>query len=172
VGSGAKENLRDHGRCVLAIRSFAKQSRANGRWGHGTNYFVPARLGRTRRNYWTTDRTEAVTQPAPAFRSAGEDIILNNTFGCNPHRLKVAQRARPDLRACPSAAELARRVADAVVDQSWLQVSEVPTGELLEPMGTLYPESCCRVVHDAKYVACALAAPTSRGLKRGLPQKK
>jgi 5-methyltetrahydrofolate--homocysteine methyltransferase len=90
------------------------------------------------------------------FVDAGADIILTNTFGCNPHRLKLHQAADRAYEIARRAAELAREVADAAGRPVVVAGSVGPTGELFQPMGEL--------THDA---AVASFTEQMRGLRDG-----
>jgi 5-methyltetrahydrofolate--homocysteine methyltransferase len=103
----------------------------------GTNY-MNAGLGPGEPpEFWTTDRPESVMQLHQQFVDAGADIILTNTFGCNPHRLKLHQAQARTYELAKGAAELARKVADAADRPVVVAGSVGPTGELFEPMGAL-----------------------------------
>src|SRR3569832_974042 len=53
----------------------------------GTNYFKAGLTSGEPPEFWTTDRPDEVVKLHQQFVDAGADIILTNTFGCNPHRL-------------------------------------------------------------------------------------
>jgi 5-methyltetrahydrofolate--homocysteine methyltransferase len=72
---------------------------------------------------------------------AGADIILTNTFGCNPHRLKLHGAQDRAYELAKRAAELARSVADKATRPVVVAGSVGPTGELFEPLGTLTKEA-------------------------------
>jgi len=103
----------------------------------GTNYFSAGLVSGEPPEFWTTDRPEAVSDLHQRFVDAGADIILTNTFGCNPHRLKLHNAQDRTYELARRAAELARRVADAGGRPIVVAGSVGPTGELFEPMGTL-----------------------------------
>ncbi len=90
------------------------------------------------------------------FVDAGADIILTNTFGCNPHRLKLHKAEARTYELAKAAAELAREVADAAPRPVVVGGSVGPTGELFEPLGAL--------THEA---AVASFADEIRGLRAG-----
>ncbi len=103
----------------------------------GTNY-MNAGLGPGEPpEFWTVDRPDAVMGLHQQFVDAGADIILTNTFGCNPHRLKLHQAQARTYELAKGAAELARRVADGADRPVVVAGSVGPTGELFEPMGAL-----------------------------------
>ncbi|ANT59108.1 methionine synthase I [Salipiger sp. CCB-MM3] len=87
---------------------------------------------------------------------AGSDIFLTNSFGANAARLKLHDaggRARA-LSRC--AAELGREVADAAGRPVVVAGSVGPTGEIMEPVGTL-----------SHALAVEIFEETAAGLKEG-----
>jgi 5-methyltetrahydrofolate--homocysteine methyltransferase len=106
----------------------------------GTNYFNAGLTSGEPPEFWTVDRPEEVTGLHQRFVDAGADIILTNTFGCNPHRLKLHNAQNRAYELARRAAELARKVADAASRPVVVAGSVGPTGELFEPMGALNHE--------------------------------
>ena len=107
----------------------------------GTNYFKAGLTSGEPPEFWTTDRPEQVTKLHQQFVAAGADIILTNTFGCNPHRLKLHHAQDRTYELARRAAELARAVVDAAERPVVVAGSVGPTGELFEPMGALTHEA-------------------------------
>jgi 5-methyltetrahydrofolate--homocysteine methyltransferase len=103
----------------------------------GTNYFKAGLASGEPPEFWTTERPDEVTGLHQRFVDAGADIILTNTFGCNPHRLKLHNAQDRAYELARRAAELARQVADAARRPVVVAGSVGPTGEIFEPMGTL-----------------------------------
>jgi 5-methyltetrahydrofolate--homocysteine methyltransferase len=103
----------------------------------GTNYFKAGLASGEPPEFWTVDRPEEVTQLHQRFVDAGADIILTNTFGCNPLRLKLHGAENRAYELARRAAELARSVADTAARPVVVAGSVGPTGELFEPMGSL-----------------------------------
>ena len=103
----------------------------------GTNYFMAGLSSGEPPEFWTVDRPDDVMGLHQRFVDAGADIILTNTFGCNPHRLKLHQAQARTFELAKGAAELARKVADACERPVVVAGSVGPTGELFEPMGAL-----------------------------------
>ena len=103
----------------------------------GTNYFLAGLASGDPPEFWTTDRPEDVMALHQRFVDAGADIILTNTFGCNPHRLKLHNAQHRTYELAKGATELARRVADAAPRSVVVAGAVGPTGELFEPMGAL-----------------------------------
>jgi 5-methyltetrahydrofolate--homocysteine methyltransferase len=122
----------------------------------GTNYFAAGLESGEPPEFWTVERPDEVTGLHQQFVDAGADIILTNTFGCNPHRLKLHKAQDRTFELAKGAAELARQVADAAPRPVVVAGSVGPTGELFEPMGAL--------THDA---AVASFSEEIRGLKAG-----
>ena len=103
----------------------------------GTNYMMNGLGPGEPPEFWVTDRPDDVMSLHQQFVDAGADIILTNTFGCNPHRLKLHNAQSRTYELAKGAAELARRVADAAPRPVVVAGSVGPTGELFEPMGAL-----------------------------------
>ena len=79
---------------------------------------------------------------------AGSDIFLTNTFGGNASRLKLhnAQDRVHELNAV--GAEIGREVADAL-DRTVIVAGSVgPTGEIMDPCGTLTHALAVEMFHD------------------------
>ena len=122
----------------------------------GTNYFRAGLASGEPPEFWITDRPDEVTGLHQRFVEAGADVILTNTFGCNPHRLKLHNAQNRAYELAKSAAELARKVADAADRPVVVAGAVGPTGELFEPMGAL--------THDAAVESFAVQM---RGLRDG-----
>jgi 5-methyltetrahydrofolate--homocysteine methyltransferase len=122
----------------------------------GTNYFAAGLMAGEPPEFWIIDRPEEVSGLHQRFVDAGADIILTNTFGCNPHRLKLHKAEARTFELAKAAAELARGVADGAPRPVVVAGSVGPTGELFEPLGAL--------THDA---AVASFSEQIRGLKSG-----
>ncbi|MEZ5845307.1 MAG: betaine--homocysteine S-methyltransferase [Geminicoccaceae bacterium] len=86
---------------------------------------------------WNIDHPDRVADVHREFVEAGSDIILTNSFGGNAMRLKLhaAQDRVAELNA--AAARIARSVADMAGRTVLVAGSMGPTGEILEPVGSL-----------------------------------
>lgn len=122
----------------------------------GTNYFAAGLQSGEPPEFWTVDHPDRVMALHQQFVDAGADIILTNTFGCNPNRLKLHRAEARTHELAMGAAQLARRVADAAPRPVVVAGSVGPTGELFEPLGAL--------THEA---AVASFTEQIRGLKDG-----
>lgn len=122
----------------------------------GTNYFAAGLEAGEPPEFWTEQQPQKVAALHQQFVDAGADIILTNTFGCNPHRLKLHKAQDRTYELAKGAAEIARGVADAAPRPVVVAGSVGPTGELFEPMGALNHED-----------AVASFTEEIRGLKDG-----
>jgi len=83
---------------------------------------------------WNAEHPEVVQGILQGYLEAGAQILTTNTFGGNRLRMRDAgleERTRELVRL---GAELARQVAGG---RAWVAGSVGPTGQLLEPFGTL-----------------------------------
>ncbi len=90
---------------------------------------------------WNVLHPESVRSVHRGYIEAGAQIILTNSFGGSRFRLQLhgmEQRVHELNRA---AAELAREEADRASCPVIVAGSMGPTGELIEPLGTLTPEA-------------------------------
>jgi 5-methyltetrahydrofolate--homocysteine methyltransferase len=84
---------------------------------------------------WVEDQPERVLSLHRAFIEAGSDIILTDTFGGTPIRLRETRFAGRAAELNRRAAQLARQAAS---DTSVLVAGSMgPTGMLMEPLGDL-----------------------------------
>lgn len=86
---------------------------------------------------WNLNRPDVVAQIPRAYMEAGSDIVYTNTFGGNRFRLSKAGLAGLIKEVNISGARIAK---DAVSDSIVVAGSMGPTGDFLEPLGSLKPE--------------------------------
>lgn len=103
----------------------------------GTNYFQRGLTSGHSPELWNEEHPEHVQGLHREFVEAGADIILTNSFGGTPQRLKLHQAEGRVFELAKRAAELAREVADEVDRPVVVAGSVGPTGELFEPLGAL-----------------------------------
>jgi methionine synthase I (cobalamin-dependent) len=103
----------------------------------GTNYFGMGLGPGEPPEMWNLDHPERVRELHAAFVAAGADVILTNTFGCNSYRLGLHGAADRAYEIARRAAELAAEVAARATRPVLVAGSVGPTGELLEPLGTM-----------------------------------
>ncbi len=106
----------------------------------GTNYFQMGLESGDAPEMWNFEHPERVRSLHRRFIEAGADIILTNTFGGNRHRLKL-HNAQDQVREINiAAAKNARAEADAVDRPVYVGGSIGPTGEIMEPIGSMSHE--------------------------------
>ena len=88
-------------------------------------------------DFWNIDGQEHVSWLHRSFIDAGADIILTNTFGSNPCRLKLDEAEDRTREINLAGAKLARAEADASDRTVLVAGSMGPTGEMIEPFGSL-----------------------------------
>lgn len=97
---------------------------------------------------WNVDGQEHVAWLHESMIAAGADIILTNTFGSNPCRLKLDKAEDRTAEINLAGARLARAAADAVDRPVVVAGSVGPTGELMEPFGTLTADAAEAAFHE------------------------
>ena len=86
---------------------------------------------------WNVSHPEQIRAVHRGYIEAGAQIVLTNSFGGNRLRLKLHSLQDRVAELNRAAAELARAEADAASHAVVVAGSMGPTGELLEPLGTL-----------------------------------
>lgn len=103
----------------------------------GTNYFQMGLGPGDAPELWNVDHPERVMELHRRFVEAGSDIILTNTFGGTAYRLKLHKAEMRVHELNLAAARIARQVADEADHEVVVAGSMGPTGEILEPVGSL-----------------------------------
>ncbi len=91
---------------------------------------------------WNVEHPDRVTAVHTDYVNAGSDIILTNSFGGTGFRLKLHQADDRVIELNEAAARVARAAADESGRRVLVAGSMGPTGELLEPMGSMTPDTC------------------------------
>lgn len=86
---------------------------------------------------WNVIHPERIREVHRAYIQAGSQIILTNTFGGTRFRLKLHKFQERVAEFNRAAASLARSEADAAPHPVVVAGSMGPTGELLDPLGTM-----------------------------------
>ena len=122
----------------------------------GTNLFNMGLMSGDAPEMWNTDAPKKITKLYQDAVNAGSDLFLTNSFGANASRLKLhgAQKRVHELSRV--AAELGREVADKAGRTVIVAGSVGPTGEIMEPVGTLSHAVAVEMFHE-----------TADGLKAG-----
>ena len=82
-------------------------------------------------------RPKILEEIAVAYKEAGSDILLTNTFGGSPLKLKMAGLDDQTEEINKAAIEAVRR---ACGDTSYIAASVGPSGKMLKPYGDVEPE--------------------------------
>jgi len=82
---------------------------------------------------WNLNRPDEVQAIARAYREAGANIILTNTFGASPFKLEKVGLSHLTRQINRRGVELSRKVAG----DSLVFASIGPTGEFMKPLGTI-----------------------------------
>lgn len=90
---------------------------------------------------WNQSHPEKVGAVHRAFIEAGSRVVLTNSFGGHPVRLRHVGLAEEGFLLNRLAAEIARKEADRAPEPVAVGGSMGPTGELLQPYGPLSPET-------------------------------
>jgi 5-methyltetrahydrofolate--homocysteine methyltransferase len=114
----------------------------------GTNLFNSGLEAGEAPELWNTDQPDKIRGLYWGAIDAGSDLFLTNTFGGNASRLRLhdAQSRVGELNRV--GAELGRELADASPRDVVVAGSIGPTGEIMEPMGTLTREIATEMFHE------------------------
>ncbi len=91
---------------------------------------------------WNLEEQDRVASVHQAYVDSGSDIFLTNTFGGTSFRLALHKMEDQVFEINQAAAQIARRVADGADRKVLVAGSLGPTGELLDPMGSMTMETC------------------------------
>jgi 5-methyltetrahydrofolate--homocysteine methyltransferase len=86
---------------------------------------------------WNVRYPDRITAVHQAYIDAGSQVVLTNTFGGTRYRLKLHNLQDRVAELNQAAAQNARQAAAATPHPVVIAGSIGPTGELLEPMGTM-----------------------------------
>ena len=97
---------------------------------------------------WNVDIPDRVVDVHLGYIKAGSDIILTNSFGGTAFRLKLHKLDDRVFELNKAAAEVARQAADSSDRTILVAGSMGPSGELLEPLGAMTPETAADAFAD------------------------
>ncbi|MGF1501272.1 MAG: betaine--homocysteine S-methyltransferase [Paracoccaceae bacterium] len=103
----------------------------------GTNLFAMGLEAGDAPELWNVEAPEKIRALHDGFIEAGSDVILTNSFGGSSYRLRLHQAESRVRELNRAAARIAREAADAAGRPVVVAGSVGPTGEILEPVGTL-----------------------------------
>ena len=114
----------------------------------GTNLFALGLQSGDSPEFWNVDHPDRVAKHYRSFIDAGSDIILTNTFGGSSYRLKLHDGQDRVHEFNSAAAEiLAKEIEDSGRDVV-IAGSMGPTGEILEPAGTVSIEDAATAFRE------------------------
>ncbi|MEO0401277.1 MAG: betaine--homocysteine S-methyltransferase [Pseudomonadota bacterium] len=122
----------------------------------GTNLFNMGLMSGDAPEMWNEEQPEKITALYQGAVDAGSDIFLTNSFGANASRLKLHDAGHRAFELSKIAAELGRNVADKSERTVIVAGSVGPTGDIMEPVGTLSHADAVEMFHE-----------TAAGLKAG-----
>ena len=122
----------------------------------GTNLFNMGLMSGDAPEMWNTDEPKKIIKLYRFALDSGSDLFLTNSFGANASRLKLHGAEKRVHELSRVSAELAREVADTAERIVIVAGSVGPTGEIMEPGGTLTHSLAVEMFHE-----------TADGLKAG-----
>ncbi|MEM6760002.1 MAG: betaine--homocysteine S-methyltransferase [Pseudomonadota bacterium] len=122
----------------------------------GTNLFAMGLSSGDAPELWNEEAPEKITALYSGAVDAGSDLFLTNSFGANASRLALHDAGHRAHELSRIAAEIGREVADKADRKVLVAGSVGPTGEIMEPIGTLSHARAVEMFHE-----------TAAGLKEG-----
>lgn len=114
----------------------------------GTNLFNMGLEAGDAPEIWNEQHPDRISALYEGAVNAGSDLFLTNSFGCTYARLKL-HNAQARARALNRiAAEIGREVADKLDRPVIVAGSMGPTGEIMQPVGTLSHASAVEMFHE------------------------
>lgn len=114
----------------------------------GTNLFNMGLTAGDAPEFWNVDAPENIRALYKGAVDAGSDLFLTNTFGGNASRLKLHDGQDRVHELNRVGAELGREIADASGRKVIVAGSMGPTGEIMEPLGTLTYDGAVEMFHE------------------------
>ena len=97
---------------------------------------------------WNTEQPKKITALYQGAVDAGSDLFLTNTFGGTAARLKLPGAEKRVHELSRVGAELGREVADRAGRKVIVAGSVGPTGEIMEPVGSLSHALAVEMFHE------------------------
>lgn len=114
----------------------------------GTNLFNMGLMSGEAPELWNVDQPKKITALYQGAVDAGSDLFLTNTFGGTAARLKLHDAQKRVRELSRVGAELGRDVADKAERPVIVAGSVGPTGEIMEPVGTLSHALAVEMFHE------------------------
>ncbi|MGJ8627828.1 MAG: betaine--homocysteine S-methyltransferase [Sulfitobacter sp.] len=115
----------------------------------GTNLFNMGLMSGDAPEMWNTDEPKKILALYKGAVDAGSDLFLTNSFGANASRLKLHGAQKRVHELARVSAELGREIADKAGRKVIVAGSVGPTGEIMEPVGTLSHSVAVEMFHEA-----------------------
>lgn len=115
----------------------------------GTNLFNMGLMSGDAPELWNTDEPQKIKALYSGAVEAGSDLFLTNSFGANASRLKLHGAEKRTHELARVSAEIGREVADTAGRTVIVAGSVGPTGEIMEPVGTLSHALAVEMFHEA-----------------------
>jgi 5-methyltetrahydrofolate--homocysteine methyltransferase len=114
----------------------------------GTNLFNMGLMSGDAPESWNEDHPDRIRALYKSAVDAGSDLFLTNSFGGNASRLKLHGADGRVRQINRIAAEIGRDVADKAGRTVVVAGSVGPTGEIMEPMGSLTHARAVEMFHE------------------------
>ncbi|SEO29103.1 5-methyltetrahydrofolate--homocysteine methyltransferase [Salinihabitans flavidus] len=114
----------------------------------GTNLFNMGLMSGDAPEFWNLDQPDKIRKLYGDAVAAGSDLFLTNSFGGNASRLKLHEAQGRVRELNRAAAELGREVADAAGRPVVVAGSVGPTGDIMQPVGTLSHAEAVEIFHE------------------------
>jgi 5-methyltetrahydrofolate--homocysteine methyltransferase len=114
----------------------------------GTNLFAMGLESGEAPDLWNETEPDKVRTLHDGAIGAGSDLFLTNSFGANAARLKLHDAQDRAYALSRTAARIGRAAADAAGRPVVVAGSMGPTGEILEPVGTLSVEDAAAIFEE------------------------
>jgi 5-methyltetrahydrofolate--homocysteine methyltransferase len=114
----------------------------------GTNLFNMGLMSGDAPELWNVDEPGNIRALYRGAVDAGSDIFLTNSFGSNASRLKLHGAEKRVRELSRVAAEIGREIADRQSRPIVVAGSMGPTGEIMEPMGSLTHALAVEMFHE------------------------
>lgn len=109
--------------------------------GMGTQLFAVGLESGDPPEEWNVSQPDKIAAIHQAYVDAGSDVFLTNSFGGTHYRLALHKYQDRVHEFNEAAARIGRSVADGAGRRVLVAGSMGPSGELLEPMGSMTPEA-------------------------------
>ncbi|MEO0863657.1 MAG: betaine--homocysteine S-methyltransferase [Pseudomonadota bacterium] len=122
----------------------------------GTNLFAMGLMAGDAPELWNDTDPDKIRALYRGAVDSGSDLFLTNSFGANASRLKLHDAGHRAFELSRIAAEIGREIADAADRKVLVAGSVGPTGDIMEPVGSLCHADAVEMFHE-----------TAAGLKAG-----